>query len=130
MLARVKTKPLRGGLRPILTRAARGGSGSAGRDGETAPRPNRETPEGEAMLQSCIVPLATAIFGIRFQGDFGGDAIRSQSAANALRTIDEDLQGGVTLPRAADLVEEAARLMLGHLDEWRLINQQRDLSVG
>jgi hypothetical protein len=82
------------------------------------------------LVSAGFPALATAIFGIRFQGDFGGDAIRSQSAANALRTIDEDLQREVTLPRAADLVEEAARLMLGHLDEWRLINQQRDLSVG
>jgi hypothetical protein len=82
------------------------------------------------LVSAGFPALATAIFGIRFQGDFGGDAIRSQSAANALRTIDEDLRRGVTLPRAADLVEEASRLMLGHLDEWRLINQQRDLSVG
>jgi hypothetical protein len=82
------------------------------------------------LISAGFPALATAIFGIRFQADFGGDAIRSKSAANALRTIDEELQGGVPLPRAADLVEEAARLMLGHLDEWRLINQQRDLSVG
>jgi hypothetical protein len=82
------------------------------------------------LVSAGFPALATAIFGIRFQGDFGGDAIRSKSAANALRTIDEELQDGVLLPRAADLVEEAARLMLGHLDEWRLINQQRDLSVG
>ena len=74
--------------------------------------------------------LATAIFGIRFQADFGGDAIRSRSTAQALQTIGGELQIGVPLTRAADLVEEAARLMLGHLDEWRLINQQRDLSVG
>jgi hypothetical protein len=82
------------------------------------------------LVSAGFPALATAIFGIRFQADFGGDAIRSKSAANALRTIDEELQGGVGLPRAADLTEEAARLMLGHLDEWRLINQQRDLSVG
>jgi len=82
------------------------------------------------LVSAGFPALATAIFGIRFQGDFGGDAIRSQSAANALRTINDDLQAGVPLPRAADLVEEAARLMLGHLDEWRLVNQQRDLSVG
>lgn len=82
------------------------------------------------LISAGFPALATAIFGIRFQADFGGDAIRSLSAANALRTIDEELQGGVELSRAADLVEEAARLMLGHLDEWRLINQQRDLSVG
>ena len=82
------------------------------------------------LVSAGFPALATAIFGIRFQGDFGGDAIRSASTSNALRTIDEQLQAGVALPRAADLVEEAARLMLGHLDEWRLINQQRDLSVG
>jgi hypothetical protein len=82
------------------------------------------------LVSAGFPALATAIFGIRFQGDFGGDAIRSGSTANALRTIDEELHSGVQLPRAADLVEEAARLMLGHLDEWRLINQQRDLSVG
>jgi hypothetical protein len=82
------------------------------------------------LVSAGFPALATAIFGIRFQGDFGGDAIRSQSAANALRTIDQELRAGVSLPRAADLVEEAARLMLDHLDEWRLINQQRDLSVG
>ena len=82
------------------------------------------------LISAGFPALATAIFGIRFQADFGGDAIRSKSAANALRTIDEELHAGVALPRAADLTEEAARLMLGHLDEWRLINQQRDLSVG
>jgi hypothetical protein len=74
--------------------------------------------------------LGTASFGVRFQGDFGGDAVRPQSAANALRVIDAQLQRGVPLTRAADLVEQAARVMLEHLDEWRLINQQRDLSVG
>ena len=82
------------------------------------------------LVSAGFPALATAIFGIRFQADFGGDAIRSKSAANALRTINQELHDGVGLPRAADLTEEAARLMLGHLDEWRLINQQRDLSVG
>jgi hypothetical protein len=82
------------------------------------------------LVSAGFPALATAIFGIRFQADFGGDAIRSKTAAIALRTINDELQGGVSLPRAADLTEEAARLMLGHLDEWRLINQQRDLSVG
>ena len=82
------------------------------------------------LVSAGFPALGTAIFGIRFQGDFGGDAVRSQSAANALRVIDAQLQRGVPLTRAADLVEQAARVMLEHLDEWRLINQQRDLSVG
>lgn len=82
------------------------------------------------LVSAGFPALGTAIFGIRFQADFGGDAVRSKSTANALGTIEQELRNGVSLPRTADLVEEAARLMLGHLDEWRLINQQRDLSVG
>jgi hypothetical protein len=34
------------------------------------------------------------------------------------------------LSRAGDLVEQAARAMHADLDEWRLLNQQHDLSVG
>jgi hypothetical protein len=36
---------------------------------------------------------------------------------------------GVQLPRAADLTEQAARIMLDDLDEWRLVNQQQDLGM-
>jgi hypothetical protein len=34
------------------------------------------------------------------------------------------------LIRAADLTEQAARVMLSDLDEWRLVNQQRELEMG
>ncbi len=74
--------------------------------------------------------LATAIFGIRFQADFGGDAVRSLATSETLRHIEGELRKDVTLSRAADLTEQAARIMLSDLDEWRLVNQQRDLSVG
>ena len=56
------------------------------------------------LISAGFPALATAIFGIRFQADFGGDAIRSKSAAYSLQTIDEELQSGVELSRAADLV--------------------------
>jgi hypothetical protein len=52
------------------------------------------------------------------------------STAATLKRIDEELRKDVTLSRAADLSEQAARIMLSDLDEWRLVNQQRDLSVG
>jgi hypothetical protein len=74
--------------------------------------------------------LGTAVFGIRFQADFGGDAVRSLATSETLRHIEEELRREVTLTRAADLTEQAARIMLSDLDEWRLVNQQRDLSVG
>jgi hypothetical protein len=82
------------------------------------------------LVSAGFPALGTAVFGIRFQGDFGGDALRSMATANTLRQIDEELRKQASLSRAADLAEQAARFMLSDLDEWRLVNQQRDLSVG
>ena len=82
------------------------------------------------LISAGFPALGTAVFGIRFQADFGGDAVRSMATANTLRQIDESLRDEASLSRAADLAEQAARIMLSDLDEWRLVNQQRDLSVG
>ena len=82
------------------------------------------------LVSAGFPALATAVFGIRFQGDFGGDAIRSMATADTLKQIDQELRSDALLSRAADLTEQAARTMLSDLDEWRLVNQQRDLSVG
>ena len=82
------------------------------------------------LISAGFPALGTAVFGIRFQADFGGDAVRSMATANTLGQIDEELRKGVTLTRAADLAEQAGRIMLSDLDEWQLVNQQRDLSVG
>ena len=68
--------------------------------------------------------------GIGSVADFGGDAVRSLATSETLHHIEEELRKDVTLSRAADLTEQAARIMLSDLDEWRLVNQQRDLSVG
>jgi hypothetical protein len=85
-----------------------------------------------ATLTSAGFPaVGTAIFGIRFQGDFGASALRSRSTAHTLSAIRDQLATGKTnLNRSADLMEQAARAMLADLDEWRLIIQQLDLSVG
>ena len=82
------------------------------------------------LVSAGFPALGTAVFGIRFQGDFGGDALRSMATADTLRQIDSELHKDVSLSRAADLAEQSARIMLADLDEWRLVNQQRDLSVG
>lgn len=82
------------------------------------------------LISAGFPALGTAIFGIRFQADFGGDAVRSMATSNTLRQIDEELRKEVTLSRAADLAEQAGRIMLSDLDEWQLVNKQRDLSVG
>jgi len=82
------------------------------------------------LVSAGFPALGTAVFGIRFQADFGGDALRSMATADTLRQIDHELRRDVSLSRAADLSEQAARIMLADLDEWRLVNQQRDLSVG
>ena len=83
------------------------------------------------LLSAGLPAVGTAIFGIRFQGDFGGSAVRSRSTANTLRAIEAQLATDKgNLSRSADLIEQSARAMLADLDEWRLINQQHDLSVG
>ena len=82
------------------------------------------------LVSAGFPALGTAVFGIRFQADFGGDALRSMATSNTLRLIEQELRKDVTLSRAADLSEQAARIMHADLDEWRLVNQQRDLSVG
>ena len=82
------------------------------------------------LVSAGFPALGTAVFGIRFQADFGGDALRSKATANTLGEIERELGKDVSLSRAADLTEQAARFMLSDLDEWRLVNEQRDLSVG
>ena len=83
------------------------------------------------LLSAGFPAVGTAIFGIRFQGDFGASALRSRSTATTLAAIRDQLaEGRSNLNRSADLMEQAARAMLGDLEEWRLIIQQLDLSVG
>ena len=83
------------------------------------------------LLSAGFPAVGTAIFGIRFQGDFGASALRSRSTANMLRAIRDQLgTDKANLNRSADLLEQAARAMLADLDEWRLIIAQLDLSVG
>lgn len=82
------------------------------------------------LIQAGFPALGTAVFGIRFQGDFGGDAVRSLNTAATLEHLAEELEKGVNLSRAADVTQQCARIMLADLDEWRLINQQRELDVG
>ena len=81
------------------------------------------------LVSAGFPALGTAVFGIRFQGDFGGSAKRSESTAEQLDQIADELAIGVGLARASDLTEQAARIMLADLDEWRLVNQQQELDL-
>ena len=81
------------------------------------------------LVSAGFPALGTAIFGIRYQGDFGATAVRSQSTSRQLKAIDTELRKEPNLLRTADLMEEAARVMLGDLDEWSLSNEQRELSI-
>ncbi|HJR82686.1 MAG TPA: DUF4231 domain-containing protein [Sphingomicrobium sp.] len=82
------------------------------------------------MFSAGLPAIGTAVFGIRVQGDYVGSAVRSEHTARVLENIAERLQGEKNLARVADLSEQGARAMLSDLDEWRLLNQQHDLSVG
>jgi hypothetical protein len=81
------------------------------------------------LVSAGFPALGTAIFGIRYQGDFGGTANRSQTTGLKLKAIDDELRKEPPLSRTADLTEQAARVMLGDLDEWCLIHQRHELSV-
>ena len=81
------------------------------------------------LVSAGFPALATTIFGIRFQGDFGGDALRSLATADTLGQIDHELRKDPKLSRAADLTEQAARFMLSDLDEWQLVNGKWTASV-
>ncbi len=83
------------------------------------------------VISAGLPAIGTAVVGIRVQGDHSASAIRSEQTAIVLGQIGKRLAAErSSLVRAADLTEQAARAMLSDLDEWRLLNQQHDLSVG
>ena len=83
------------------------------------------------IVSAGLPAIGTAVVGIRAQGDYVGSAMRSEQTAQLLEQIADRLERDPrNLPRAGDLVEQAARAMHVDLDEWRLLNQQHDLSVG
>lgn len=82
------------------------------------------------LISAGLPAIGAAVFGIRFQGDFGGSALRSDATAASLARLANELRAeGIGLMRAADLGEQAARAMFADLSEWRLVNQQHDLSI-
>ena len=89
---------------------------------------SREPLRDWSTLVSAGFPaLGTAVFGINLQGDFGGDALRRRDDRHAGQ-IGRSCARRQPVARA-DLTEQAGRIMLGDLDEWRLVNQQHTLAV-
>ena len=82
------------------------------------------------LISAGLPATATAVFGIRSQGDFAGSAHRSQSTAQTLKAIAAHLdEEGGDLARSSDLIEQAARAMLADLDEWRLVVKRSELEM-
>ena len=83
------------------------------------------------VISAGLPAIGTAVVGIRVQGDHSASSVRSEQSAVVLERIGRRLRAEQrSLMRAADLTEQAARAMLSDLDEWRLLNQQHELSVG
>ena len=83
------------------------------------------------VISATLPAIATAVVGIRVQGDHSASAVRSQQTSIVLDHVAHRLRGeSESLVRSADLTEQAARAMLADLDEWRLLNQQHELSIG
>jgi hypothetical protein len=82
------------------------------------------------LLTAGLPAIGTAVFGIRVQGDHSASAARSEQTAMVLEHVAQRLRGEKSsLLRSAELTEQAARAMLSDLDEWRLLNQQHDLTL-
>lgn len=83
------------------------------------------------VISATLPAIGTAVVGIRVQGDHSASAVRSDQTAIVLDHVAQRLRGeSSSLVHAADLTEQAARAMLADLDEWRLLNQQHQLSIG
>ncbi|QIK97042.1 DUF4231 domain-containing protein [Sphingomonas sp. HDW15A] len=83
-----------------------------------------------SLISTGLPATATAVFGIRSQGDFAGSAQRSQSTAQTLKAIASHLdEEAGDLSRSADLIEQAARAMLQDLEEWRLVIKRSELEM-
>lgn len=82
------------------------------------------------VISAGLPAIGTAVVGIRVQGDNSGSSVRSALTAQLLDQMGQRLRADdISLMRAADLTEQSARAMLADLDEWRLLNQQHELSV-
>lgn len=81
-------------------------------------------------LTAGLPALGGAVYALRVHGDYGGSAGRSHETAEELARIRAALADpAIPLPRAAALMEAAARIMLVDLDEWRLTYEQRGLAI-
>ena len=89
------------------------------------------TPGHALVLVTAGLPaLAAALHAIREQGEFARTARRSTATADALDALARELAARrITLPRAAALVEDAVRVMLNDLGEWRMAYEMRDLAL-
>ncbi|THD61548.1 DUF4231 domain-containing protein [Phenylobacterium sp.] len=74
--------------------------------------------------------IGAALFGIRGQGDFIGASGRSAETADKLQEVAEELKARpADLTRASRALENAARVMLADLGEWRVSYRHRKLAI-
>lgn len=74
--------------------------------------------------------IGAALHGIREQGEFVRTAARSAATAAELEKLAGDLAVvPIGLPRAKSLIEEAARVMLADVGEWRMAYEMRKLAI-
>ena len=83
-----------------------------------------------AVITAGLPALGAALHGIREQGEFARTSIRSASTATALEKLAGDLSvRPITLTRASALAEEAVRVMLDDVGEWRMSYEMRNLAL-
>lgn len=74
--------------------------------------------------------IAGALTAIREQGEFRRTGRRSQATAVALEALARDLENRpISLARMTSVIEEAARIMLEDIGEWRRAYEMRNLAI-
>ena len=87
-------------------------------------------PASLAVINAGLPAIGAALHGIREQGEFARTALRSAGTAHALQKLVGDLSvRPIALTRAATLTEEAARVMLDDVGEWRMAYEMRNLAL-
>ncbi len=82
------------------------------------------------VITAGLPALGAALHGIREQGEFARTSIRSSATAAALEKLAGDLRvRPIALARASGLAEEAVRVMLDDVGEWRMSYEMRNLAL-
>ena len=86
--------------------------------------------EWVTFLTALLPALAAALYGIRMQGDFAGAGERSAIIARQLRSLQAAVDSDPLLyARLVQRTQRLGEIMLAEVNQWRLHNETRPISL-